>query len=85
MLSASVIGGGLLKSYKEFSQFYQWFVGFCYAESSFLLQPVLNSENTIQKITWFFSIELHKDDLGVLEYILPPACGGEEKFTDIDL
>ena len=51
VLSASVIGGGLLKSDKEFSQFYKWFVGFSDAEASFFLQPVLNSENTIQKIT----------------------------------
>lgn len=69
MLYASVMGGGFLKLDKELSQFYQWFVGFCDAEASFLLQPVLNSHNTIQKITWIFSIELHKDDLGVLEYI----------------
>ena len=69
VLSASVLGGGLLKSDKELSQFFQWFVGFCDAEASFLLQPVLNSDNTIKKITWLFSIELHKDDLGVLEYI----------------
>ena len=51
------------------SQFYQWFVGFSDAEASFWLQPVLNSNNTIKKVTWVFSIELHKDDLRVLEFI----------------
>ena len=50
------------------SQFYQWFVGFCDAESSFILQPVLYN-NTIRKITFMFSIELHIDDLTVLNYI----------------
>lgn len=70
VLSASVIGWGQSKQLdNSLSQFYQWFVGFCDAEASFLLQPVLSSENTIRKVTWIFSIELHKDDLGVLEYI----------------
>jgi len=49
--------------------FYQWFVGFCDAESSFMIQPVLDSNNVIRKITWKFSIELHIDDLEVLKYI----------------
>lgn len=61
--------GQSVKLDNSLSQFYQWFVGFSDAEASFLLQPVLNSDNTIRKITWVFSIELHKDDLGVLEYI----------------
>ena len=47
----------------------QWFIGFCDAESSFSINPVVNSENFIKKITFMFSIELHKDDLNVLEDI----------------
>lgn len=45
----------------------QWFIGFCDAESSFSINPV-NSENFIKK-NLMFSIELHKDDLNVLEDI----------------
>ena len=51
VLSALVIGGGLLRSDKELPQFFQWFVGFRDAEAGFLLQPVLSSDNTIKKIT----------------------------------
>lgn len=54
---------------ESLSQFYQWFVGFSDAEASFWILPVLNSKNGIRKITWVFSIELHKDDKDVLEYI----------------
>ncbi len=54
---------------KSLSEFYQWFVGFSDAEGSFWILPVLNSNNGIKKITFVFSIELHKDDLKVLEYI----------------
>lgn len=58
-----------LKQDESLSDFYQWFVGFCDAESSFSINPVVNSDNLIKKITFMFSIELHKDDLDVLEYI----------------
>jgi len=57
------------KESEPLSEFDTWFVGFCDAESSFSINPVLGSENTIKKITFMFSIELHKDDLHVLEYI----------------
>ena len=50
-------------------EFYQWFVGFSDAESSFWIQVVLNSKNNISKITWVFSVELHIDDYDVLMYI----------------
>ena len=61
----------LEKYYKSesLSQFIQWFVGFSDAESGFSIQPVFNSNNEIKKITWLYKIELHKDDLNVLEYI----------------
>jgi hypothetical protein len=51
-------------------EFYQWFSGFSDAESCFLIQPVLNSNKTkISRFSYKFIIELHKDDLGVLEFI----------------
>lgn len=52
------------------SEFYQWFVGFSDAESSFFIQPVLNSNGTkISRFSFKFMIELHKDDRSVLEFI----------------
>ena len=65
VLMASVVQ--LRQNYK--SEFYKWFVGFSDAEGSFWFQPVLGSYSTILKVTWVFSIELHKDDLNVLEFI----------------
>jgi hypothetical protein len=55
--------------YNTQSEFYKWFVGFCDAEGSFWFQPVMGSDSIILKVTWVFSIELHKDDLNVLEFI----------------
>lgn len=64
------IGGERVKMKEESADFNkQWFIGFCDAESSFSINPVVNSENFIKKITFMFSIELHKDDLNVLEDI----------------
>ena len=59
---------GLAESNESLSQFYQWFVGFSDAEGSFEISPI-NSKKGIGKITFVFSIQLHKDDIGVLEYI----------------
>jgi len=51
-------------------EFCQWFSGFSDAESCFLIQPVLNSnKNKVSRFSFKFIIELHKDDLGVLELI----------------
>jgi hypothetical protein len=45
------------------SEFYQWFVGFSDAESSFFIQPVLSSDGTkVSRFSFKFMIELHKDD-----------------------
>lgn len=65
----SISSRGLVKYSESLSEFYQWFVGFSDAEGSFWILPVLNLSNGIKKITFVFSIELHKDDLRVLEYI----------------
>ena len=50
---------------EDLSKFYEWFVGFSDAEGSFWILPVLNSDNGIKKITFVFSIELHKDEFKV--------------------
>ena len=47
---------------KYLCEFYKWFVGFTYAEESFWILPVLNTNKSIEKITFVFSIELHKYD-----------------------
>lgn len=49
--------------------FYKWFVGFSDGESSFTILLYKNSQGTIISATFRFVIELHKDDIKVLEYI----------------
>lgn len=45
------IGGERVKMKQESTDFNkQWFIGFCDAESSFSINPVVNSENFIKKI-----------------------------------
>jgi hypothetical protein len=58
-----------MKKSEHLSDFYEWFVGFSDAEASFSINPILDSNDLIKKITFMFSIELHIDDLHVLEYI----------------
>ena len=60
-------GGG---ADKNIENFYQWFVGFSDAESSFFIQPVLNSKGVVNRFSFKFGIELHIDDRAVLEFIL---------------
>lgn len=55
---------------KNIENFYQWFVGFSDAESSFFIQPVLNSKGVVNRFSFKFGIELHTDDRAVLEFIL---------------
>nr|AZL93776.1 LAGLIDADG homing endonuclease [Endoconidiophora resinifera] len=50
-------------------QFLEWFVGFSDAESSFILHKVLDKKGDISKFSFMFTIELHIDDLSVLEFI----------------
>ena len=54
---------------KSLCEFYKWFVGFTNAEWSFWILPVLNTNKGIEKITFVYSIELHKDDFKLLKYI----------------
>jgi len=55
---------------KNIENFFQWFVGFSDAESSFFIQPVLNSKGVVNRFSFKFGIELHIDDRAVLEFIL---------------
>lgn len=49
--------------------FYKWFVGFSDGESNFTIALNKNNEGTVIGATFRFVIELHKDDIEVLEYI----------------
>lgn len=77
----SISSRGLVKDSESLFDFNQWFVGFSDAEGSFWILPVLNSSNGIKKITFVFSIELHKDDLRVLEYIQGKLKIGNIRLT----
>ena len=60
----------LSKLDNSLTEFYQWFVGFSDAESSFSIHSILHSDGKrISRFSFIFCIELHKDDLGVLEFI----------------
>ena len=60
----------LSKLDNSLTEFYQWFVGFSDAESSFSIHSILHSDGKrISRFCFIFWIELHKDDLGVLEFI----------------
>lgn len=49
--NSTSVGGERVKMKQEFTDFNkQWFIGFCDAESSFSINPVVNSENIIKKI-----------------------------------
>jgi len=56
-----------LKKWEE-EDFYDWFRGFCDAESNFLVR-VRKKNETIQGFEFIFRIALHKDDLNVLTVI----------------
>nr|YP_009364311.1 LAGLIDADG endonuclease [Ophiocordyceps sinensis]ARF03415.1 LAGLIDADG endonuclease [Ophiocordyceps sinensis] len=50
--------------------FLQWFVGFSDAESNFCINPTLKKDKvTISSFSFMFKIALHKDDIGVLNYL----------------
>jgi hypothetical protein len=63
--------GSLCSSFVGFKEnFFQWFVGFSDAESSFSINPILKKDKvTISRFSFMFKIALHKDDIGVLNYI----------------
>ena len=51
------------------TNFIEWFVGFCDAESNFLIRTRKSEKDTISGFEFVFRISLHKDDKKVLEYI----------------
>nr|QDG01221.1 LAGLIDADG endonuclease [Scytalidium sp.] len=59
----------LFYPFKSKMQLYQWFVGFSDAESNFIIHRILDKKGNISKFSFMFNIELHIDDLHVLEFI----------------
>lgn len=58
------------------TKFIEWFVGFCEAESNFLIRTRKNEKDKISGFEFVFRISLHKDDKKVLEYIKSTlGCG----------
>jgi hypothetical protein len=54
---------------KEDEKFLNWFVGFADGESNFSIVLYKNSDGNILSATFRFTIELHVDDIEVLNYI----------------
>ena len=50
-------------------EFFEWFVGFCDAESNFSIVPHKDKLGLIKKFTFVFKIGLHKDDYSALNDI----------------
>lgn len=63
------VEAGIAPGLKLEVQFLEWFVGFSDAESSFILHKVLDKKGDISKFSFMFTIELHIDDVSVLEFI----------------
>ena len=54
----------------KLSEFYQWFVGFSDGESNFQINIGYNMDKTkVSKVSFWFRIDLHVDDKGVLDFI----------------
>lgn len=60
---------GFKDPYSLNSEFLEWFVGVCLAESNFNIRLTDLPDNTYKSAQFTFQICLHKDEINVLEYI----------------
>lgn len=66
---SSLAQNNVISLYTDLLIFQQWFVGFSDAEACFIIHRILDKNGNIGKFSFMFSIELHIDDLHVLEFI----------------
>ena len=63
--------------------FLEWFVGFADGEANFHIKLNDLKDNTYKSVQFIFQIDLHSDDLNVLEYIMNMIkCGHISKSKD---
>uniref|UniRef100_UPI0023EFFD51 homing endonuclease n=1 Tax=Leptographium wingfieldii TaxID=155675 RepID=UPI0023EFFD51 len=78
LISNSNISNSLLDR-----SFIEWFVGFTDAEGNFNIKLTDLNNNTFKYVQFTFQIDLHKDDIKVLEYIRDNLkCGHISKSRD---
>ncbi len=64
-------------------EFIEWFVGFTDGEGNFNIKITGLTDNTYKNVQFTFQIGLHKDDMGVLEYIKSTLqCGKISQSKD---
>lgn len=82
----NVLLNGVYKELPESSNtnFIEWFVGLCEAESNFLIRTRKNAQGEVSGFEFVFRITLHKDDVKVLEYIKNTlGCGRLNTERDV--
>ena len=66
------------------SNFLEWFIGLCEAESNFLIRTRKNENKEVSGFEFVFRITLHRDDKKVLEYIKNTlGCGRLNTERDV--
>ena len=82
-----LLNDGVHKELRESSlntNFIEWFVGLCEAESNFLIRTRKNEKGGVSGFEFVFRIALHKDDVKVLEYIKNTlGCGRLNRERDL--